>query len=106
MLLIEVIAVSISILALVVTAFLAIRAALAFNKTFSSFRSKAEPKVITLMNEGDITQSRAFGVVDKLDILLSRVDAARLTLYKTLVLVKAIRDAMAKVSPMMEYVGL
>ncbi|MFA5810320.1 MAG: hypothetical protein WC935_08330 [Thermoleophilia bacterium] len=106
LLLIEIIAVSISILALLVTAILATRAALVFNKTFSSFRSNAEPKIITLMNEAEIAQSRAFGVLDKLDILLSRVETARLTLNKTLVLIRAIRDTMAKVSPLMEYVGL
>lgn len=106
MLLIEIIFVSISTLALLVTAIFAIRAAIALNKTFSSFRSKAEPKIVTLMNEGEITQSRAFGVLDKLDILLSRVDAARHTLYKSMVLIGAIKDLMAKVSPLREYVGL
>lgn len=106
LLLIEVIAVSISTLTLIITAIIAVRKALAFKRTFSSFRHHAEPKLITLMNESEIAQSRAFGILDKLDILLARVESAKVSLNKTRIILNAVRDIMAKVSPLMEYVGI
>ena len=106
MLVVEIVIVSVSVIILLATAVVTARAALSFKKTFSVFQRHAEPKIIMLMNEGEIAQSRAFGVLDKLDILQRKIEAARMAIYKMLVLIMAIRDTMARISPWLQYVGL
>ena len=103
---IEIIAVTFSVVTLIVVAFLAVRAALAFKRTFYSFRRKAEPKAYNLINGGEIAQTRAFEIVDKLDRLQTLVEKTRVDLLRTWVLIDALKDAWGRVAPILSYVGL